>query len=266
MTATEYDEKPDTVKSSLLLHCIGERAREVYSTFNFSTTADSIKLEKIMEQFQAYFNPRKNITYSQFKFFTYRQEIGQSFDDYMTELRKLSSNCELEDLRESLLRDMLIIGFNDKKLQERLLRESNLDLNKTVEICRILEVTRSQAYVMQNNSAINPGYYVDRIRRQFSNNQKSQNESPEVIKKCKFCSFLHKTGSCPAYGKLCNNCIKKNYFAKCCNLKKVDNVHKYKDSSESDENSKIFENEALFIGSVSSENFTDFDNEDSTWS
>ena len=28
-TAREYDEKPDNVKSSLLLHCIGERAREV---------------------------------------------------------------------------------------------------------------------------------------------------------------------------------------------------------------------------------------------
>ena len=41
MTATEYDKKPDNVKSSLLLHCIGERAREVYNTFNFSTTADS---------------------------------------------------------------------------------------------------------------------------------------------------------------------------------------------------------------------------------
>ena len=77
------------MKSSLLLHCIGERARKVYSTFNFSTTADSMKLEKIMEQY---------ITYSRFKFFTYRQEIGQSFDDYMIELRKLSSNCELEDL------------------------------------------------------------------------------------------------------------------------------------------------------------------------
>ena len=30
MKATEYDEKRDNVKSSLLLHCIGERAREVF--------------------------------------------------------------------------------------------------------------------------------------------------------------------------------------------------------------------------------------------
>ena len=91
-----------------------------------------MKLEKNIKQFEAYFNPRKNVTYARFNFYTYRLEIRQSFDDYMTELRKLNSDFELEGLRESLLRDKLIIGLNEKKLQKRLLRESNLDLNKTV--------------------------------------------------------------------------------------------------------------------------------------
>ena len=76
---------------------------------------------------------------------------------------------------------MLIIGLNDKKLQERLLRESNLDFNKTIEICRIAEVTNSQAHVIQNNSAVNPDYNINKIRRQSSNNKKSQKESPELI-------------------------------------------------------------------------------------
>ena len=55
----------------------------------------------------------------------------------------------------------------------------------------------------KNNSAVNPAYNVDEIRKQFSNNKKSHKESPELIEKCKFCSFSHKRGSCPAYGKLC---------------------------------------------------------------
>ena len=68
MAPTEYDEKPDNVKGSLLLCCIGEQAKEVYNTFNISTTANSIKLETIIEQFEVYFNPRRNITYFRFKF------------------------------------------------------------------------------------------------------------------------------------------------------------------------------------------------------
>ena len=42
----------------------------------------------------------------------------KSFDDYMLELRKLSKDCELEGLQGLLLRDMLIIGLNYKKLQK----------------------------------------------------------------------------------------------------------------------------------------------------
>lgn len=59
-------------------------------------------------------------------------------------------------------------------MQERLLRESDLHLNKTIEICRIVEITRLQTHVIFKNSAVNSGYKVVEIRRLFSNNQKSQ--------------------------------------------------------------------------------------------
>ena len=127
MTAAEYNGKNEKVKINLLLHCIGEKAKVVYNTFVFSSTKDSIKYNKGQEHFEAYFGPRKNITYSSFKFFTYRQVLGQTFD-YYTEMRKLTSGCDLIQFGESLLRDMLIIGLNDKSLQERLLREADLYL------------------------------------------------------------------------------------------------------------------------------------------
>ena len=46
MTAAEYSGKNDKVKINLLLHCIGEKAKEVYNTFVFSSTKDSIKYNK----------------------------------------------------------------------------------------------------------------------------------------------------------------------------------------------------------------------------
>ena len=68
----------------------------------------------------------------------------------MTELRKLSCDCELEDLRESPLRDILLTVLDDWILEELLLRESNnLDLNKTVDISRTVEVIRSQTHAIQ---------------------------------------------------------------------------------------------------------------------
>ena len=87
MTATEYDSKAYNVKSSLLLHCIGEKAREIYDTLTFDVADDNMKLDKILEKFEAYLAPRKNITYSRYKFLTYRQEEGQSFSKYLTAIR-----------------------------------------------------------------------------------------------------------------------------------------------------------------------------------
>ena len=61
---------------SILLPCISEQA----TISNISSRAELLKLEKNIEKFKAYSNPRKNITYSQFKFFSCVQEIGQSFE------------------------------------------------------------------------------------------------------------------------------------------------------------------------------------------
>ena len=182
MTATEYNDKSDEVKTSLLLHCFGEKAREVNNTIVFSSTEDSMKYNKVLKYFEAYFGPRKNITYSRFKSFTYRQESDQIFDGYLTEMRKLSSDCNLLAFRESLLRDTLIIGLNHKNIQERLLRESTLDLTKTLDTCRTVD--------------------ADEIRkRPRQHKTQPRTQSFEIIDKCKFCLYSHKRGSCPAYAK-----------------------------------------------------------------
>ena len=60
---------------------------------------------------------------------------------------------ELDHLQESLIRDMIIIGLLDKKLQERLLREINLTLDKTVEICQTIELIRSHAKAIQQGTS-----------------------------------------------------------------------------------------------------------------
>ena len=76
---------------------------------------------------------------------------------------------------------------------------------------------------------------------------------------------MDKTGSCPAYGKLCNSFKKNDHCTKYCKIKKVNCVQKYQGGFESDKKSKIFENEASFIVAVSNEDFTPFENYDNEY-
>ena len=81
-----------------------------------------------------------------------------------------------------------------------------------------------------------------------------------MIQKCKYCSYTHKRGSCPAYGKICNLCKKKNHFSVCCSknnktkkekYKKVDRISQTVSNTCSEE-----EYEHFFIGTVTNDLIT----------
>ena len=80
LIASESDEKGDDVKTSRLLTTIGEKPREVYYTFTFTTEGDDVKLDLVIAKFDECFSPRKNLPYTRFKFFTYNQANRQPID------------------------------------------------------------------------------------------------------------------------------------------------------------------------------------------
>ena len=125
LTATEKDSKDNKVKSSILLTCIGPQGREIYNTFSLSDE-NKLNFDQIIIKFDEYCSPRKNMTLIRHKFLSYKQREGQTFSEFVTQLRKLSTDCEFGELRDSLIRDIIVIGIVDKRVQERLLRESKL--------------------------------------------------------------------------------------------------------------------------------------------
>ena len=93
--------------------------------------------------------------FERYKFNKRTQESGESYEQYKTTLRKLSEACEFDTItpNEILLRDRLIFGIHDSKVRERLLRETNLTLIKTDEICRAAEsMTEQMRIVGQSNN------------------------------------------------------------------------------------------------------------------
>ena len=141
------------MKSSILLHCIGSKSGEIYNTLTFAEQGDNMKFDKIIEKFDVYFTPKKNLTLLRFKFFTASQQDGESFDEFLTRLQKLSKDCDFASLQDSLLRDMIIIGILDKRPQERLLRESDITLENTIKHCQAIEVTKKHVKILQHQAA-----------------------------------------------------------------------------------------------------------------
>ena len=105
---------------------------------------------------------------------------------------------------------MIVCGTKSNAFHERLLRESNLTFLRTISAGHAAEETRTHAReILQSQSAANL-HKINKLRkpRHQAPNKKSKN----IIKRCKFCNGSNPREKCPAYGKSCLNCNRKNHF------------------------------------------------------
>ena len=213
LEATGYDEKSAKIQASLFLHTIGPCALEVYNTFEFTDEADRKKLEVLKAKFETYCKPKKNITFQRHKFFSRNQIEGESVDRWVTDLRKLAASCEFGTLKDELIKDVMVLGIHDHGTKERLLRDQDLSLDKAILMCRATETSKKQLQELSNTTNV-----LDVNATKIQSNH-SRTMPKTQIRDCRFCGGSHVAGNCPAYGKSCTTCGKRNHFAKVCRSK-----------------------------------------------
>ncbi|CAG9761637.1 unnamed protein product [Ceutorhynchus assimilis] len=96
----------------------------------------------LVDRFEAHCKPKTNLTVERHNFSTRRQNPDESIDKSMTALKNLSFKCELDKLRESLVRDIFVVGLgaNNRIIKERFLQEDNLDLDRAIKIAKSIEI------------------------------------------------------------------------------------------------------------------------------
>ena len=85
-------------------------------------------------------NPRPSSIVYRFKFNSRFRQPGETIQQYVAELRNLSEHCEFGDQLEKMLRDRLVCGLNDERIQRRLLAESQLEFKKAMELATAMEI------------------------------------------------------------------------------------------------------------------------------
>lgn len=238
LTAIGADEESAKTKASVFLHIVGEEALEVYNNFQFQAQADKMSLAKILEKFEEYCIPKRNVTFERHRFFTCVQKTGETIDQYVTELRNRSKTCEFGGLTDSLIKDRLVCGIPDNGLRERLLREQDLNLEKAINMCRAAETVKTQAKELVSESC-----NVDAVRRDERRAARKKSAAPDIPsemnpaqrdmrgKACGRCGTQHPAKKCPAFGKVCHNCNKMNHFSRNCKSQaKQSKVHALNES------------------------------------
>lgn len=243
LVTTGQDEAADKVKLSLLRNMMGPEAARIVATFPLSTT-DCCIYNKVIEAIDNYAKPRTNVVFDRFLFNKRKQEEGEIFDSFLTDSRRLLKSCQFSDnsgepIENQLLRDKIVHGVRDKNVQEALLRQDNLSLEKAIKFCQTSEQSKQQ--VEKLNSCLQE---ISVVHSKESKKKNKDNVSVS-FKQSKFlctrCQTEHGKRECPAFGKFCQRCGKKNHFAISCRVKNVKFVEE-KSTSESDVGSDVDSN------------------------
>ena len=76
-------------------------------------------------------------------FWSCKQDSDESINDYVARLRTLACSCDFDSTKvdtvsNQLIRDQLIIGANNTKVSEVLLREGDLKLSEALKIFNLI--------------------------------------------------------------------------------------------------------------------------------
>ena len=136
-------QKNEEVKCNYLMLWVGDKGREIYSTWELGPD-EAKKLKTYYTKYEAYVKS---------KFHQKVQQEGESFEQFLTDLKLLVKDCGYGDPDE-MVRDRVVIGCHSTKTREKLIQEgSDLTLEKAIDIARTDEMSKTQLETMANEDA-----------------------------------------------------------------------------------------------------------------
>ena len=161
-TASKLHKEDGDIQVATLIYTMGKDADHLLQSFDLSAT-DSKDFNKVLEKFDKYFIPKKNIIHERAKFHSRKQNSGETVESFIRALHELAEHCHFQsaDVKNEQIRDKIVIGILDTNLSEKMQLESDLTLEKAKTMARQSEVVKSQVKTQHKGDPSS----ADEIRR-----------------------------------------------------------------------------------------------------
>lgn len=256
LRASGKTSKQDDVKIAILLNLLGDEGLHIFNTFEYKDGESENCLKTVLQKFDEHCDPIKSAVYEHFKFFKRDQMVGETIDQFVTALKQLSATCEFKDLKETLIRDRIVLGVRDLRIQEKLLQHADLKLSEAVQICRAMESSVSTQEKISREQTATVGLVRAGSSQQqrgahgserSGGNGKSRAEfayrrEPMAERRagpssgltegtdrtrgnaCICCGYSHERGKCVASKRYCSRCKQRGHYRKFCTQRYVHDI------------------------------------------
>ena len=122
-------------------HTIGDEALKVIKMFSYTEDEDLNDWCVVMTKMEKHCIGEVNEIYERYCFNKRDKLPAESVDCFVAELKTLAKTSNFcECLRDSLIRDRIVLGIKDEQTTKKLLRIRDLTLNRCIHICRSEEI------------------------------------------------------------------------------------------------------------------------------
>ena len=235
-------------KLAILKTVIGDEAALAIRNFQ---AGEKDTFEHLVAKLIAYYKPALQTSTYRHEFYNQYQEEQEPVEDFINRLLDLASKCGFRilckpaegtnlavyhDLTNEFVRDRLMVGLRNENTRARLMREKDISLETAAEIARTAEAAKKQLQQTARNQSVHGVQQYKKgsqtnWEKRFKDDKKDANAnrgsgSDRVETQCKYCGGKHEKRNCPAYGKTCRKCGKKNHFEKVCRANNISEIER----------------------------------------
>ena len=125
-------------KRAIFLSVIGPRTYKLLSNL-VAPSKPGEKTYKLVVALTEHHSPAPSEIVQRFKFNSRFRHAGESVATNVAELRSIAQTCNYGTSLDEMLRDRIVCGINDDRIQQRLLSEKGLTYKKALELSQGLE-------------------------------------------------------------------------------------------------------------------------------
>ncbi|KAL3969421.1 ER membrane protein complex subunit 3 [Sarotherodon galilaeus] len=190
------DIKEEEKKRAVLLSCVGTQTYALIRNLLSPVKPGDRSYAELVGLLDNHFHPKPSEIVQRWKFNTWNRRPEESVGDYVAELRKLAQDCNFGDSLTVMLRDRLVCGISDDRIQRRLLAEDSLTFEKALKFAQAMEAANRD--IMEDGGSM----------------------SQQIVRKCYRCGGLnHVAKDCRFVSEKCHNCGKVGHIKRVCRMK-----------------------------------------------
>ena len=127
-------------KKAILLSVCGAATYKLIRSLVAPQKPTEKSYDELVEKLKVHYDPPPAIAVERFKFNSRMRQPSENVATYISELRQLAIKCNFGDKLDEMLRDRIVCGVNDNRIQRRLLAEPDLTFKKALEVAQALEL------------------------------------------------------------------------------------------------------------------------------